>query len=193
MKIKLLLLLLVFTHSSLIAENISVTADSEFTPKKAIGIIFNNKNSKYYHEVSIKKTINNKFLIEFAEENVTEGSYASAILISDSGEMNFGNVTPINSESLNLDKLSLCENKTDINLESQITVLEELVRIRNKRKEIYQIKLIKSLDKEFINKIEELEDKYGLKYSSKINATETPAYELNSRLYNLLSTIKSLE
>ena len=190
MKNSIWIILFSLFNFNLYAQELKIIFDTKIEPLKAIGIVFNKDESKYIHDTNISNE-NGNLIVTFSISEKLKDSYASALIIDQNKKMHFGRIQDLEQKNFDLTKLSSCESNLPPNLETQESILKDLVDIRLKKKNIQEIRIEKLLTQELQEKIQGLEKEYGFNYSKDLSLSELSPYELNLRLFKTLSSIKS--
>lgn len=188
-KLLIIFILLISNTTALLADNIYLSAELNYTPHKAIGIVFNEQETKYYHNAKVNHVQLNNYQVEFEIPASSNKDYASAIIMSSEGDMTFATVQRLGSRSINLLNLPICREKVAGDFTANASALKELVKIREENKNQKKQLLRKILTPITILKLNKLERSLGFNYPVPIHAEMNPA-ELAIRMNSILSGIK---
>ena len=177
---------------------IQVDVSSFVEPASAVGLIMSADKTIQKLNPKIEKPHPGTITVTFPYQpsEIAADSMATALVVSDKGEVVFGNVKPILSnefdESLGLIPLCAEDQKVSASLASQASLLEELYRIRLKRRDQARNQTIELLSGDFLARLQKLERGFGLAREKELNSELTPL-ELIDRLSRLRDALRNWE
>lgn len=182
----LLAWLLAFTLPAIAQDRlIRVEVESSFDPKSAIGIVIQDGSSLQRAPQEIERVGAGKYAVSFTvpSANVSSESLATAMLISDSGQIVFGPVTPAIPTVPLLKKLELCPaEKIDLRkMQAQLGEIQPLVQLRAEQRELFKRMVGEKLQGAFLTQLQDLERGFGLENGVPLTA-DLPPYTLVKRL-----------
>lgn len=177
---------------------IQVNVSGNFRPSASQGFIFVKQKviPKPVMKVEMLADENMLVSIPYQPQEIEDGAFATAVLFGPQGEVAFGDVKLVTDSASTKSFYSLpdCQEKVEVppGLSQQIGLLESLVEIRAARREAHQLRLRKTLDDTFLEKLRRLERGFGLSYSKKLSP-DLSAFELVDRLSRLSNAIKNYQ
>jgi hypothetical protein len=134
--------------------------------------------------------------IPYSNSEISSDTVATALVVSDKGEVVFGNVRPVLGTELDaaLATIPLCSDD-QVNtaaLSGQLSLLEELYRIRVKRRDEHKNKAARILSGNLLERLQKLERGFGLAREKELSADLT-AFELLDRVSRLRDALKNWE
>lgn len=184
-----------YTENDKINASVLLTGDFK-EDVKAYGLIFNDKNAQ---ELNSDKTIkiDDQHIITFFKidpEYYSNSSLITAFAKDDDGKLKFGNTANL-GDNLKpksfLEEVKKCEApNVELNMQSQLSVMEKLIRIRSKLKENKKLQLNALLTPELLNRLEKTENSFGLKYNNSFTETTNPV-QLVQRLYRVYHALRN--
>ena len=186
-----LLLILLVVPQLLLAETVQLVSKIDFAPEKVIGLIFNQHGTSYCHETKVSTDKLGQTIVRFeAPEEVSENTFASALLIKANGEVSFASVSPLVKPEIDYAKLPTCQSEVPKNYSQQAAVLKQLVDVRRERVQSLKHELDGMLRGDFLGKIKKLEQEKGFVNKKPLSANLEPS-ELNIRLFKLVQSFEN--
>lgn len=180
------------------SSTIQVDVSSFVEPATAVGLIMSGDKTIQRLNPKIEKSRPGTITVSFPYQRseINEHSVASALVVSDKGEVVFGNVKPIygNEFDQSLGNIPLCseDQKVSASLASQASLLEELYRIRLKRRDQAKSQVAEAMPADFLARLQKLERGFGLAREKELNA-DLPPLELVDRLSRLRDALRNWE
>lgn len=177
--------------------DMELIVEADFEPTQAVGLLITEKGSTPKEQAKFTKLENGKFLVSFplsAAELKSSGT-ATAILYDTAGHSAYGEVREIAREGLRPAPIGMseCKEKGSIptTLQGQLALLESLVGIRSQRREVLQEALKSEFSGDMLERLQRLEDGFGLKSASELSPSLAP-YQLVERLSAIVASIKNV-
>lgn len=178
--------------------SIQVDVSSFVEPATAIGLLMSSGKTLQKFNPKIEKPSPGTITVTFpySAAEISPDSMATALVVSEKGEVVFGNVKPITGTEVDqaLGMLPLCPDDQQVSaaLASQSSLLEELYRIRLKRRDQAKAQAEQLMSGEFLERLQKLERGFGLAREKELNATLGPL-ELIDRLTRLRDALRNWE
>lgn len=189
--------------TAIAAENsVNVHVSHSFKPAKAVGLLLSPEGviEKTGIDVDSAHEGFSILTIPFSSNEISDETKATAMVISEQGEIAFGEIQSLAHPSIASSnaKLPICTDTVsrsavvDDTIFSNMANLESLLEIRKIRREFIQLELKKKLSGNTLQKLKNMEKGFGFNYDHELSA-ELPPVELTDRLFRVLTTIKSFE
>jgi len=195
-------------HSTLHSAQAASPADSKVTikvrveakppPTRAVGMIISTTGASQIAETSLQKVGDKLYDIVFEVErsSLSADSVATAMAISEGGDITFANVTPtLLSDSRDaVANIPECasEDTTQIATINQLAPLKSLVDIRRDRADLAQRKVLRALGDETLSKLKRFEEAFGLGGIDELSIN-LPPHELVDRLARINYAVKQYQ
>ena len=180
------------------SRKISIDVQTQVEPATAVGLIISNGKTVQKLNPQIEKASPGSIVVSFEvkESEIYSDSAASALVVSNRGEVVFGNVKlledPRFDEALSNVPYCKAEQVSSTALSGQLPLLEELYRIRLKRRDQTKAQVGAILDSDTLAKLRKLERGFGLAREKELSI-DLPALELVDRLARLQTALRSWE
>lgn len=163
---------------------------------KVSGLVFDNRFASEVNTTKVVK-LDEKHLIAFFKVNTTNFSSRislTAVANDSNGKLRFGTIKNFSPEIINesyLTAIPMCEPaEADLNMQTQLSVLEKLVRLRAKMRANQQNQVKQVLTNELLNRLAKTESSFGLEYPTEIQNVVNP-FELFERLYRVYHVLRN--
>lgn len=178
--------------------SLEVDVDSLVNPASAVGLVISSEGTIQRPSTKIEKTARDSIVVTFEipQSQLRPDSVASALVVSEKGEVVFGNVKPILSPETDqaLGNLPLCPGDSIpvASLAGQYSVLEKIYAIRMKRRDQARATIEKTLSEDLLVRLQKLERGFGLAREKELNP-QLSALELVDRLSRLRDALRNWE
>jgi len=174
---------------------IRVEVSAQFDPKSAIGIVIQDGSSLQRAPQEIEKIADGKYAVSFSvpSGNITSDSLATAMVVSDAGQIAFGSVVPAIPAVPVLKRLELCPaEKIDLRkMRAQLGEIQPLVQLRSEQRDLFKRMVSDKLQGAFLTQLQDLERGFGLENGVPLSA-DLPPYTLVERLGALKNAIENV-
>jgi hypothetical protein len=185
---------LLFVSTSTSAEEVTVPVDAPFSAASAVGLVVSSSGTVEKLNPKITSDGPTRLLVTFdvPSSEISDDTVATAIVRSSNGATAFGQVTVLATDGTGKSKVPHCkEGEIDrYEVANQGGVLASLVDIRNARREVARSKLQAFFSPEALAKYHTIEEGFGLKSLTPLDAEPAP-YHLANRLARLLLAVQS--
>ncbi len=176
--------------------SIEVDVQSMIQPSTAVGLLISADGTIERPSTKIEKKSADSIVVTFEvpASQVRPDSVASALVVSEKGEVVFGNVKPLLTADTDqaLGSVPLCpgEQIAVASLVGQYSVLEKIYSIRVKRRDQARANLEQTLSGDLLARLQKLERGFGLAREKELAPTLS-AQELIDRLSRLRDAIQN--
>lgn len=180
------------------AKSVQVDVYSHVEPSTAVGLLMSAGKTIQKLNPKIEKPSTGTITVSFpySADEIAPDSVATALVVSEKGEVVFGNVKPVTGTEVDqgLGSLPLCPEEQQVSaaLASQSSLLEELYRIRLKRRDQAKLQTTEVLNGPFLERLQKLERGFGLARERELNAELSPL-ELIDRLSRIRDALRNWE
>jgi hypothetical protein len=177
---------------------VQIDVQSQIEPSTAVGLVISADKTTQILDTTISKSAPGVITVTIPvpESAIGPDTTVSAVVLSAKGEVVFGNVKPVLGAELDLSLTSipLCppEQVSIAALSSQVSLLEELHRIRQKRRDQAKAQAAQLLSEDLLERLQKLERGFGLARETPLSA-DLPPLELVDRLSRLNDALRSWE
>ena len=178
-------------------KEIKVPLECPFEPVSAVGLIISGRETRQKPEARFEKSGDNCTVIFSASRSETKGPLViSAMLLSADGQMSLAEMRPIRDPETmpDLSAMKLCPEPEPkaVNFEDQGALLETLLDVRSRRRNVLQATLKDTLKGDFLERLRKLERGFGLTRARELGPDLEP-YELLDRLSRLKLAVNNLD
>ena len=172
-----------------------VKVEAKPEPKKALGLVLSSQETVEIPETTIKKIGERTYSITFLVDRskIRKDSVATAMAFDELGDVVYANVSPelLSESRASVAQIPECppEDPSTIVAQGQIGPLQKLVEVRGKRAELSRFKISTTLDDEFLMKLQQFEEAFGLERSEVLSAS-LPPETLVDRLTRISLAVK---
>lgn len=174
---------------------VEVRVEAKPEPKRAIGLVLSAGETVEIPETTIKKVGDRTYSITFIVDRskIRKDTVATAMAFDENGDVVYANVSPelLAPHRALINQLPECppDDPTAIVAQGQIGPLQQLVQVRGQRAELTRFKISRTLDEDFLLKLQQFEDAFGLEKGENLSAS-LPAETLVDRLTRISLAVK---
>ena len=196
--IKLLLLWLLALPGWAEERVVKVLVDAAFEPTQSVGLVISKNSSTQKLKTSLDRIAEHLWSVSFkvSPADLSADHFASALVLSNAGEMAFGEVINLDTQSASSSFVSLptCPGDSiDISkVANQFALVESLVGVRSERAKVLKEAITTELDEPTLLRFKKLEEGFGLERSAALSA-ELASTDLLDRLLRIKAAIDNLE
>jgi hypothetical protein len=159
------------------------------------GLIFNENQVKEITPDKSNIIDKNHILVEFTirAADITSRTSYTAIATDENGRIAVGNTMTMVNEINNLSfvDIPLCPaTQADLTMQTQMSLLENLVKVRTESRNNRQAQLRANLTTELIERIKKTEQSFGFSYHKDLTIDSAP-YEIVSRLNRVYNSLRN--
>jgi len=176
-----------------------IAVNVQFDPVSSIGLLISPTTSLQILDTETSRDSSGNIIVSFpySKAQTAKGMVASAMVVSESGEIAFGRTVPLAGKAGGASmyaRLPECKNKlpSGTTIQGQYALLESLVEIRGKRRRYSRVKLEEILDDVFLDRLKKIESGFGLESSSALDPMMNPV-DLAQRLSALKAAVMTYE
>ena len=179
-------------------KSIQINVDTELEPAAAQGLFVSASGPIQLPVGEVQRVADNKLVVPvyYKESEIPKDSLATAIIISEQGELAFGNLRPVFSpdprDSFWLIPQCAPEKINEAALAGQTSLLESLIEVRTERRRVALLALAAALNGDFLARLQKLEVSFGLENDPPLSAELSPVVLLD-RLTRILKAIETYE
>lgn len=180
------------------SRTIQVDVPSMVDPGTAVGMLISADGTIQKLNPTIESKNPGIITISFpaAASELRADTVATAMVVSKKGEVVFGPVRPVSGAEVDqsLGSIPLCPDETvsSTTLASQVSLLEELYRIRLRRRDQAKAQAGQTLSGDLLERLQKLERGFGLAREKELSAN-LPVLELVDRLSRIQDALRSWE
>lgn len=177
---------------------VAVNVAARFVPASGLGLVLVPDGVIQKTEPKIDRISPDYVIVSFtvSRSEIARDSMATAVVMSDSGDVAFGDVKPLIPplERSSFFTIPDCPTpqRDPTTLVNDAGLLESLVSIRAQRREANKKKLSALIDPSFQAKLSRAESIFGLSHEAPMTA-DLPPHELVDRASRLLQAVKNLD
>ena len=181
--------------------SLEVHVQAFFDNPTAVGILMSDSGTIQKPQVTLRHaTIPDHYIVSipFEHSELQQGSMATAMLISQDGEVAIGNVKPASIPSARSSFLSMDYCHTEHYIPDSARrayvnpgILEPLMQIRKSRREVARMNAANILKGSLLDRLRQAEEVLGFKYREPLSAN-LPAFELADRLARLRTALTAM-
>lgn len=181
-------------HAASDDQLVRVTVNAAFEPSSSLGLIMSEESTTQKIKPRIEKHSSGLYVVSFpvSKKEIKAGSLATAMLISDSGEVAAGDLIALSPNMPDPAILALPEcTLPPVSIEAvraQYATLDSLVNLRLRQRDLLKNSINSELSGDLLAKLQQLERGFGLKLTQELSADLRP-YELFDRLARLKTAI----
>jgi hypothetical protein len=171
---------------------VEVEIPTTLEANEAYGLIFSEGHPPQRVEAELDSVIPNIYIAKFPVTLDAGEQYASAFIVNEKGLKAFGRTVRARSDQKSIASLRTCQAESNLRPRDKQSfgLIEELVRIRYKRRDSYHEQITKILTPELLQRIHSLESKFGLDDSADIDPEKVSALALIERVSRLIHAVK---
>ena len=176
---------------------VQVNVATPFAPKEAVGLLMVGDHMVEKPAIEIKKINDGMTVISFgyAKSEITKNTFASAMVVSESGEIAFGDMRAItgNGPKSSFYTIPQCppDKPSAVIDSSRYGMYQMLVSYQAQRRDTYRREIEETLKGSFLEDLRKLERGFGLTRAKPIGADLSPV-ELIDRLSRIKATYLEL-
>ncbi|MBX7138898.1 MAG: hypothetical protein K1X83_13060 [Oligoflexia bacterium] len=177
---------------------VKVLVDAAFEPTQSVGLVISKNSSTQKLKTSLDRIAEHLWSVSFkvSPADLSADHFASALVLSNAGEMAFGEVISLDTQSASSSFVSLptCPGDSiDISkVANQFALVESLVGVRSERAKVLKEAITTELDEPTLLRFKKLEEGFGLERSAALSA-ELASTDLLDRLLRIKAAIDNLE
>lgn len=176
--------------------SIEIVVETVDTPKSSVGLIMSPTGTKQRLDVTPKQLRPGVWVVNvpYSEKEIADDTTATAILVSEAGNMTFGQVRSIQPRESGAAFVSIpdcVEESTggSAAVGGQFALIQSLVDVRAARRAYAHKKVGLILSKDFLERLRKLEKGFGMARTSELGP-DLPPTEVIDRLSRLINAVK---
>lgn len=175
-------------------QSVRVTVNADFQPDSSLGLVISEDSALQKTKPRVEKHSSGLYVVTFsvARKEIKPGSLATAMLISNMGQVALGDLVSLQPNQPDPAVLALPEcSLPPVSIEavrSQFATLDSLVNLRLRQRDLLRNSIGTELSSETLSKLQQLERGFGLELARPLSAELKP-HELFERLARLKTAI----